>query len=122
MTRSRINPGLIGLLLPLLCACSAQPMVYQGFYTWGPEVDHFNPCGSDKIYWVVTSDALNNQLVDAHEAGRTEPYQGLFVEVRGHYAGPPDEERGGAFADQTDGLFQVTEVRAMRRIMPSDCK
>ena len=122
MTRSRINPALIGLMLPLLFACSAQPMVYQGFYVWGPDVDEFSPCGSDKTYWVVTSEALGNRLVDAHEAGRTEPYQGLFVEVRGFYAGPPNEERGGAFADQYDGLFEITEVRTMRRIMASDCK
>ena len=98
--------------------------MYRGFYAWGPEVNEFSPCGSDKKYWVGASEALAERLSAAHEIGRTEPYQGLFVEVRGFYAGQAsvEIERGGPFAEQTDGLFEITEIRTMRRVIASDCQ
>jgi hypothetical protein len=124
MIRFVVLFSLVAIVLPVLSGCSSQQMLYRGFYTWGPEVNEFSPCASGKRYWVVTTPALHELLASTHETGRTEPYQGLFVEVRVFYAGPAsvEIEKGGPFAEQTDGLFEITEVRAMRRPMASDCQ
>jgi hypothetical protein len=113
---------LIYALSLTLSGCSSQPRNYFGFYVFGAEVEVFSPCGSQKNYWVLTTGPLWTLLTDTHQALVTEPYGGIYVEVEGYYAGLPDEDRDGAFAAQSDGLFRITEVRAMRRIMASDCK
>jgi hypothetical protein len=96
-------------------------MVYDGIYTWGAEVDVFSPCGTNQTYWVITSDPLRHELSGAHQQLTSKPYEGIFAEVTGFYAGPAIEEKGGAFSTQYDGLFQVTNVSFTRKRSSLDC-
>jgi hypothetical protein len=96
-------------------------MIYEGVYTWGAEVEVFTPRGSQKGYWVLTTEPLWLRLSMAHQELTTQPYEGIFVQVLGYYDGPATEERGGAFAEQYEGLFQIVELREARKTSASDC-
>ncbi len=117
--RSRSAPV---LLLAMLSGCTTPSAVHDGVYIWGAEVETFSPCGTDKTWWVLTSEPLWLQLRDAHQALTTRPYEGIFAEVSGYYDGPASQEAGGGFATQYDGLFRITAVRFTRSRADSDCK
>src|SRR5262249_43373084 len=109
-------------LAAALSACASQPQIYDGIYTWGPEVETFSPCGTgEKQWWVLTSEDLWIKLRDAHQDLAGDTYEGIFVEVMGYYAGPATEERGGPFSIQYEGLFQITKVLFTRKRSTSDC-
>ncbi|HEX9461592.1 MAG TPA: hypothetical protein VGB82_03250 [Alphaproteobacteria bacterium] len=93
---------------------------FSGIYTWGAEVETFSPCGSNKEYWVRASDAATNDLSKAHQRLTTRPYEGIYVDVVGFYAGPTSDEYG--FEGQYEGLFDIEKVTVTRKSGPSDCK
>ena len=39
---------------------------YRGFYVYGGEARTFQPCGSEKVYWVRAAEAISNRLRSAH--------------------------------------------------------
>jgi hypothetical protein len=94
---------------------------HQGIYTWGPEIHTFHPCGSEKQYWVRTTQELTDQLSAAHEEGRTQPYQGLYATVAGYVSGPSSEEQDGAIGAQYEETFTITSVSLTERAPPADC-
>jgi len=96
------------------------PQQYAGFFTWGAEVETFSPCGSHKEYWVRASDAVIDRLSKAHQQLTTKPYEGIFVEVIGAYAGPTSSEYG--FEGQYEGLFRIDKVLLARKAEALDCK
>jgi hypothetical protein len=57
---------------------------FTGYYSQGFEVDAFRPCDSDERWWVTEGADLRTR----YAALSPEPYEEVFVEVRGH-AGPP---------------------------------
>ena len=114
-------PALGALLLAMLAGCASPSMVYDGVYIWGAEVSTFSPCGTDKDWWVLANDSIERQLREAHERLTTMPYEGIFVEVDGSYAGAATAEAGGGFATQYDGLFRIANVRALRKRDAASC-
>jgi hypothetical protein len=97
------------------------PASHRGLYVWGPEVEVLIPCGSNEPHWVRTTNRLGDQLSSAHEQGRTEPYQGIYVEVEGFYSGPPSEDRDGSFGEEYDETFTITGVSLIQREPLPDC-
>ena len=111
------------VLASVLAACaSPNERVYEGTYTWGAEVEVFSSCRSGKTWWVSTSEPIWLALRDATQRLTSEPYEGIYVSVRGYYEGPASKERGGAFSTQYDGLFQVTSLLSARKSVAADCK
>ena len=80
--------------------------IYKGMYTWGAEVDIFQPCGSDNVFWVSASSWVKGPLIQYVKNASITPYQPIYIEFRGHML---DEVRDG-FAEQYDGLVRVSEV------------
>lgn len=106
------------LVLPLLatgCAKATEPAAlrYEGHYSWGFEVNGFQPCGSSESWWVTEGDlhARYRQV-----AGRD--YEPVYVVLRGE-AGPPGKfGHLGAYARE----LAVREVVEMRAARDGDCR
>ena len=91
--------------------------VFKGLYTWGAEVNVFQPCGSGDIFWVSASSWVQGPLLEYVQKSMTKPYQSIYMEVRGSIL---DEVRGG-FAQQYDGLIRVSEITYRSSDIPVQC-
>lgn len=78
---------------------------FRGHLIIGHEVRSFTACGGDRERWVV--DRTGGQLRDTYQALTTQPYQKLFVELRGS-AAPTLSEGFGA---EYDGSLEVYDLR-----------
>ena len=112
------------LLAGMITACaSSAEKTYEGLYVFSSEAEIFSPCGSGgRAWWVIASEPIWLELRDTTLRLTSEPYEGIYVQVRGFYAGPATEETGGAFSTQYEGLFRVTKLVSARESRESDCK
>ena len=92
-------------------------MVFKGLYTWGAEVNVFQPCGSTDVFWVSASSWVQRPLIDYLKKSIAAPYQSIYIEFRGALL---DEVRDG-FAEQYDGLIRVSEITHKSRDIPVEC-
>ncbi|MEM9163194.1 MAG: hypothetical protein AAGC54_09005 [Cyanobacteria bacterium P01_F01_bin.4] len=85
---------------------------YRGFYTFGEEVEIFQPCDANQPLWVTGDEATLQPLRAEYSEAATRPYESVFVELVGQpgeriiTAGPPA---------YYDGHFRVDQVL---RIVP----
>ncbi len=91
--------------------------VYKGNYTWGAEVDVFQPCGSEKVYWVSASSWVKSPLIEYVKNTTSRAYQSVYIEFRGRIL---NEVRDG-FAEQYDGLIRVSEITYQSRKESVEC-
>jgi hypothetical protein len=91
---------------------------HAGLYTWGHEVNVFQPCTSDSTFWVVGERSVLEQLRLVHDSLTEQPYEAVYIRVLGQRT---DEEPDG-FAEHYDGLFRVDSVLELRRVEPSECE
>jgi putative lipoprotein len=80
-------------------------VIFRGHLRFGHEVRSFQPCGKDVEYWVV--DRIGGELWDIYSALIPNPYEPLYVEVRGVLGPPPDT----GFGVDYDRLLTVTSLR-----------
>ena len=78
---------------------------FRGHLILGHEVHSFTACGSDRERWVL--DRTGGELRDAYRALTTEPYQKLYVELRGTAAPTLSEGFGADY----DGALEVLDLR-----------
>ncbi len=107
----------IGLVLGAL-ACDRSPPPVSGVYTWGHEVETFQPCGDAAVFWVEASESVLQELRTAHDSLTSEPYQGVFLQA--HVTRAADATDG--FAEQYDGVVRVTEVMEIEPVIPQGCR
>lgn len=107
------------LFLPLLLSGCATTItdtaatVHEGFYTWGFEVNGFQPCGSEESWWVTGGD-----LHTRYQAVASNDYEPVFVRLAG-IAGPEGEYGHlGAYSRE----IAVEEVFEMRPAREGDCR
>ncbi|MGW8223902.1 MAG: COG3650 family protein [Syntrophobacteria bacterium] len=105
-----------GLLMHLV-ACQAavqqsQPnesdrslRAFRGHLVLGHEVRSFKPCDSDQESWVL--DRTGGDLWDVYRKLTNQPYQPMYVEVRG-LTGPPPRDGFGA---EYDNQLTIMELR-----------
>lgn len=85
---------------------------YRGFYTFGEEVEIFQPCNANQPLWVTGENAALQPLRAGYAEAATRPYEAIYVELVGQpgdrivTAGPPA---------YYDGHFRVDQVL---RIIP----
>lgn len=114
-------------LLNLLQACdnsansgitgtSAQA-VHKGFYIYGHEVNSFQPCAQELVYWVNGSNELLEQLQQNYQRHSTQVYAEVYVELTGKF-GPRATD---GFAMDYDGQFEVTALLKMDKKSNHDC-
>jgi len=91
--------------------------VFKGMYTWGGEVNVFQPCESSDVFWVSASSWVLRPLIEYVKKSISTPYQSIYIEFRGNIL---NEVRGG-FAEQYDGLIRVSEVNHKSGYIPAEC-
>lgn len=91
-----------------------------GAYTYGGEVESFQPCGSKHVYWFETDEAslirLRAAALARSEAVRA-PYSPILIRVDGA-AGPQAQD---GFAVHYDGLWRAQNVSLVALEIPEDC-
>ena len=98
-------------------ADSAPAETHRGYYVFGHEVRTFQPCGSDRIFWVKTDQQISQQLREQHQQLTTKPYEPVYVEVTGHFAG----RAAAGFAADYEGQIVVESVDLVRTMQTDDC-
>ncbi len=85
----------------------------RGHYSWGHEVETFQPCESKQSFWVTGDDALLQPLRDrAAELSRAkgQPYQPIYIEASGVAEGKATD----GFAADHDGVYRLEAVHAVQ--------
>ena len=92
-----------GALLEAGEAAGPQEVRVRGHLAWGHEGRSFTECDSGREAWVFNESG--DELAVVYDELTSEPYQPMFVEVRGVWVAAPDE---GFAADYPEAL-RVTE-------------
>lgn len=103
-----------------LPASSAAATLVKGIYTWGPEVETFSPCNTDKTYWLEGSEAALaplQALAMKKADAANEAYQPIYVELQ---TSPADKPTDG-FAVYYDGMLHLHGVVVSSPDIPESC-
>ena len=119
------NTGLMSVALILWMSVSintyvyggAESQRYQGYYVFGHEVRTFQPCGSDKVYWVRADASISNRLRAESEKLTAKPYAPIYVEVEGHLVGKATTGFGADY----DGQIIIKTVDLIRPTNNKEC-
>ena len=93
----------------------------RGQYTWGAEVESFQPCGSSQKFWVVGEKTLLQPLRDRSAQlaqARGKPYQPVYIEASGVSEGKATD----GFAMDYDAVYRLKSVHTVNETSPTDCK
>jgi hypothetical protein len=89
------------------------------FYSWGFEVEAFQPCGSKEGWWVVSMNPeAGRTLSRRYREATSGPYQRVYAELKGT---PSTKGRFGHMGAY-DREFALEEVILVREARPGDCK
>lgn len=102
--------------LQLLVKTQSTPAGIAGYYVYGAERNTFQPCGSDRKYWIEGENVAVSQLQQDYLRESSTELQVMFAEL----AGQVDETAVDNFAGH-DGVFVVESVVALRLPVDSDC-
>ena len=82
---------------------------FTGYLVWGHEARSFTSCDRDREGWVISE--VGDEMVGIYESLTSEPYQEMFVEVRGEWEQAPADGFGADYAE----AIRITElIRAER--------
>ena len=77
---------------------------FVGHLVWGHEARSFRTCDGSREGWVIND--AGEELVEIYESLTYEPYQEMFVEVRGEWQAAPTDGFGADFAE----AFRIAEL------------
>lgn len=106
----------------LVCLSCAPDATLRGRFYWGHEVRSFQPCGSNKAYWVRADENTLQPLRERAEklrAQQGEPYRPVYVEAVGEI--DLNSTRDG-FARNYDGLLNLRGVTRVSDAVPKECR
>jgi hypothetical protein len=106
MKMSRLSTLFITAWLAACTVSDQNDSAFHGDYILGHEVHSFQPCGSEKVYWIKTSPEIQKELVDYHQANTSKPYEAVYIEFVGKIL---DDKRTG-FARDHDGLIRINTI------------
>lgn len=112
MKRRFLPLPLLALALAGACATAGAGgnTEYAGLYAQGFEVDSFRPCGSPEKWWVVQGEELRER----YRQVATQPYEEVYVVVRGRVGPPGRYGHLGGYSRQLS-MTEVVQVRPGRR-------
>ncbi len=91
---------------------------YSGLYVWGHEVNTFQPCGSEKVYWVIVPARAQVTLTKYYENGVTKRYQPIYIRFQGQKKGKATD----GFAADYAGLIKVINIDQKTLVIPGKCR
>lgn len=92
----------------------------RGHYTWGAEVETFQPCGSQQSFWIVGDKALLQTLRDKAAQlaqARGKPYQPVYIEASAVSEGKATD----GFAMDHDAVYRLETLQAVSDTSPAGC-
>ena len=88
-----------------------------GCYTFGHEVNVFEPLGGDSVFWVVGAQDVLQRLRSAHDSLTSKPYEQVWARVLAQRSNQvPD-----GFAADYNGLLEIRQLVEIRRPAPGEC-
>lgn len=97
---------------------SKTPITFKGLYTFGNEVNTFQECDLQKVYWV------NDSLVDMRKPYEESvkflsyPYESVYAEVKGYLSGKSSE----GYASEYENVLVITEIiKIEQKNFRTDC-
>jgi hypothetical protein len=106
------------LLGCLFGTCFAQAEVWQGLYRAGAEVNSFQPCPGNLVYWVDGNTTLALSLREYALKQSTRPYQPIYVELMGQLTGKVREGSAAGY----DDVLRLQSVEDIRLQIPEPCQ
>ncbi len=95
---------------------SAKPAaIFNGLYSFGPEVKSFKECINGQEYWVADSSAKLELTYSQQNFEK--PYEPVYVEVEGLKVKSGKEGAGAEF----DSTLIVKKLIKLTREIPKDC-
>lgn len=89
-----------------------------GHYVYGHEVNSFQRCGQDEVFWVTGSGEILELLASQYSDHAAKPYDEVFVKIAGDFT----NKDSAGFAADYDGQVQVSKVFLMTKKSITDCK
>ncbi len=90
---------------------------YVGHYTYGHEVNTFQPCGKKEIFWVTGSRSLLEVMERKYSNLTSRPYEEVFLEIEGIFLVPASD----GFAADYDGQVHISKVISIKKRSSEDC-
>ncbi|GIV59831.1 hypothetical protein GQ464_003880 [Rhodocaloribacter litoris] len=121
------RPVLLLSVLLVLPACTfLEPAgdaagLYEGFYSWGFEVNSFQPCGRSEAWWVVAGPEgreAAGKLSDGYHEVAPGPYARVFVRLKGTPGKPGRYGHMGMYERE----FWLQETLLVREERATDCR
>jgi hypothetical protein len=91
---------------------------FCGHYVFGHEVRTFQPCNTEKVYWVKADEAVSQRLRKAHNELSKIPYASIYIEIQGRIMGKATD----GFAADYDGQLFVEQIKIIRERRKDDCR
>ena len=110
--------GCITLLGLFLVSGYAQAAFWQGLYRAGAEVNSFQPCPGNLVYWVDGAGPVALSLREYALKHVQRPYQPFYVELVGELQG----RRSDGAAAGYDGVLLLQSVEAITLQLPAECQ
>ena len=108
----------VAVLLWFLVSDPAQAAFWQGLYRAGAEVNSFQPCPGNLVYWVDGSGPVALSLREYALKHVQRPYQPFYVELVGELLG----RRADGAAAGYDDVVRVHSVEAISQQLPVVCQ
>jgi len=77
---------------------------------FGHEVRTFQPCNSDRVYWVRAGEDTARRLRTAHQKLTAKPYEAIYIEVQGRLIG----KAADGFAANYEGQLVIQHIELMQ--------
>ena len=90
---------------------------FYGHYVFGHEVRTFQPCNTDKVYWVKADETISQRLREAHNQLTKKAYASIYIEIQGRIMGKATD----GFASDYDGQLFVERIKLIRERRRDDC-
>ncbi len=97
---------------------SKTPTTFKGLYTSGNEVNTFQECALQKVYWVNDSLANMRKPYEESEKFLSYPYESVYAEVKGYLSGKSSE----GYASDYENVLVITEIiKIEQKNFRTDC-
>jgi len=95
---------------------SARPV--RGLLVYGHETHTLQPCGRDRVMWVITRKPLRQALQQRYQQLAKTPYEPVYAELEGEINGTGE----GEFAKLYDGTFELYSIVTLSRQGVEACR
>lgn len=118
-----IAPAMLSVSMLFLAGCAShsdKPIELEGAYVSGPEVSSFQPCNSNKLYWVESNGIIQPLEILAKQLREQslKNYTPIYIKIKAVKLPPAVD----GFAADYDGVIKAVSVDSINGEFPTECK